>query len=71
MSGQALVTTDETGIEVADRSDHSEFLTFHIAGQLFGIPVLIVQDILLPEKIASIPLAPPAIFLAIRPVLDG
>ena len=61
MSGQALVTTDETEIEVSDRSNHSEFLTFHIAGQLFGIPVLIVQDILLPENIASIPLAPPEV----------
>ena len=61
MSGQALVTTDENGIEVVDHSDHSEFLTFHIAGQLFGIPVLIVQDILLPQNIASIPLAPPEV----------
>jgi len=58
MSGQALVTTDDTEIEVAGDDDLQEFVTFHIAGQLFGIPVLIVQDILLPEKIASIPLAP-------------
>ncbi|MBL4747992.1 MAG: chemotaxis protein CheW [Magnetovibrio sp.] len=61
MSGQALVTTDKNEVEVAGHPDLREFVTFHIAGQLFGIPVLIVQDILLPEKIASIPLAPPEV----------
>jgi len=61
MSGQELVTTGNTEVDVVNRDDLSEFVTFHIAGQLFGIPVLIVQDILLPEKIASIPLAPPEV----------
>lgn len=38
-----------------------DFVTFEIEGQLFGIPVLKVQDVLKPEKIAFIPLAPPEI----------
>lgn len=35
-----------------------EFVTMTIAGQLFGIPVLTVQDVLGPQKITRIPLAP-------------
>jgi len=60
MTGQALVTAGSTDIEIGGEN-LSEFVTFNIAGQLFGIPVLIVQDILLPESIASIPLAPPEV----------
>lgn len=35
-----------------------DYVTMTIAGQLFGIPVLTVQDILGPQKITRIPLAP-------------
>lgn len=38
-----------------------EFVTATIAGQLFGIPVLAVQDVLGPQVLASIPLAPPEV----------
>jgi purine-binding chemotaxis protein CheW len=38
-----------------------EFVTATIGGQLFGIPVLTVQDVLGPQKLARIPLAPPAV----------
>lgn len=38
-----------------------DFVTMTIAGQLFGIPVLTVQDILGPQKITRIPLAPPEV----------
>ena len=61
MSGQALVKAGSKGIAAHNAENLSEFVTFHIADQLFGIPVLIVQDILLPENIASIPLAPPEV----------
>ena len=61
MSGQALVQAGGTDLDVTGSENLSEFVTFNIAGQLFGIPVLIVQDILLPENIASIPLAPPEV----------
>ncbi|WP_442917152.1 chemotaxis protein CheW [Magnetovibrio sp. PR-2] len=61
MSGQALVQAGSTDVDVVGSEHLSEFVTFNIAGQLFGIPVLIVQDILLPENIASIPLAPPEV----------
>ena len=58
MTGQALVAADSSDIDAVSGEETTEFVTFNIAGQLFGIPVLIVQDILLPERIASIPLAP-------------
>ncbi len=41
-------------------ADHDErvFVTLYVNKQKFGIPVLQVQDILVPERIARIPLAP-------------
>jgi purine-binding chemotaxis protein CheW len=41
-----------------DAADSADYVTFKVGGQLFGIPVLKVQDILVPDKIASVPLAP-------------
>lgn len=61
MAGQALVKAGSKDVDGHSAENLSEFVTFHIADQLFGIPVLIVQDILLPENIASIPLAPPEV----------
>jgi purine-binding chemotaxis protein CheW len=40
------------------RGDHQEFVTVTLDGQLFGIPVLTVQDVLGPQQIAAIPIAP-------------
>jgi purine-binding chemotaxis protein CheW len=34
------------------------FVTMTVSGQLFGIPVLKVQDVLGPQRIAHVPLAP-------------
>ncbi|MCG8357890.1 MAG: chemotaxis protein CheW, partial [Kiloniellales bacterium] len=42
-------------------SDTQDFVTFVIAGQLFGIEVLKVQDVLSAHRITRIPLAPPEI----------
>lgn len=61
MAGQALVKAGSMDVAAQATENLSEFVTFNIADQLFGIPVLIVQDILLPENIASIPLAPPEV----------
>ena len=49
---------------MTDKSTHgamagaSDFVTMTIADQLFGIPVLAVQDVLGPQRITRIPLAP-------------
>lgn len=37
------------------------YVTVYVEDQLFGLPVERVQDILIPEKIARIPLAPPEV----------
>lgn len=47
--------------EVVSTEDHEEFVTMFIKGQMFGIPVLMVQDVLGPQKITRIPLAPPEV----------
>lgn len=39
-------------------TNNTEYVTFVIAGQSFGIPVLQVQDVLGPQKITRVPLAP-------------
>ena len=44
-----------------DLEKTEEFVTFKIAEQLFGIPVLQIQDVLSSYKITRIPLAPPEI----------
>lgn len=50
----------------ADRKDAQsgameDFVTVTIADQLFGVPVLRVQDVLGPQQITKIPLAPPEV----------
>jgi len=61
MSDQALATTEATLLDVVTGKNLEDFVTFIIGKQMFGIPVLQVQDILHPNKIASIPLAPPEV----------
>jgi purine-binding chemotaxis protein CheW len=39
-------------------ASHGEYVTVTISGQLFGIPVLMVQDVLGPQRITRVPLAP-------------
>ncbi len=44
-----------------DLENTYDFLTIRIAGQIFGIPVLQVQDVLGEQKVTRIPLAPPEV----------
>ena len=57
----ALTTTTGRNLQPTSSVETEDFVTFQIEEQLFGIPVLKIQDILKPEKIASVPLAPPEI----------
>jgi len=50
--------TKETQSSLVDTSAMREFITMYIDGQMFGIPVLQVQDVLGPQKITRVPLAP-------------
>ena len=53
----------ETLVAPASRSEDGAdaFVTFTVAGQLFGVPVTRVQDILIPEEIAPVPGGPPEV----------
>jgi len=45
------------------KADHSfnEYVTALIGGQLFGLPILRVQDVFAPERLTSVPLSPPEV----------
>ena len=55
------VTTQDARPKAADASESAEFVSITVAGQLFGIPVLQVQDVLGSQRITRIPLAPPEV----------
>lgn len=38
-----------------------EYVTATVGGQLFGLPILRVQDVFKPERVTGVPLAPPEI----------
>ncbi len=59
MSSQIETTRSRKANGPSDETE--EFVTFTIAGQLFGIPVLQIQDVLSSYHITPIPLAPPEI----------
>jgi purine-binding chemotaxis protein CheW len=58
---QVVPSTRRGSHEIASTEDHDDFVTMFIEGQMFGIPVLMVQDVLGPQKITRIPLAPPEV----------
>lgn len=56
------ITQSKVHVASADVADHTnDYVTMTIADQLFGIPVLTVQDVLAPQRITRIPLAPPEV----------
>ncbi|HZS85748.1 MAG TPA: chemotaxis protein CheW [Stellaceae bacterium] len=52
---------DPRRTKAANSSEGSDFVSIVIADQLFGIPVLQVQDVLGPQRITRVPLAPPEV----------
>lgn len=57
MSAVTAMEKSQTHILGATR----EYLTIMIGDQIFGIPILQVQDVLGPQKVTRVPLAPPAV----------
>lgn len=55
------MTSAETRAKAGAGGEHREFVSITVDGQLFGIPVLQVQDVLGPQRITRIPLAPPEV----------
>lgn len=57
----ATVSTPERVTMGSLEGAYQEFVTMTIGGQLFGIPVRLVQDVLGAQKVNRIPLAPPEV----------
>jgi purine-binding chemotaxis protein CheW len=51
----------QKGARAPAAAQSHDYVSIIIAGQLFGIPVLQVQDVLGPQRITRIPLAPPEV----------
>ena len=65
------MTTPETAQEQNTRKimrtgKTRDFLTIYINGQMFGIPILQVQDVLGQQKVTKIPLSPPQVLGALN-----
>jgi purine-binding chemotaxis protein CheW len=60
MSNNLLVASASQAL-VATSSGAEMYVTMVTAGQLFGISVLQVQDVLGPQRITRVPLAPPEV----------
>ena len=58
---KALVPSKEQSTALDLGGATKDFVTAYIGKQLFGIPVLTVQDVLGPQRITRIPLAPPEV----------
>ncbi|HUK10508.1 MAG TPA: chemotaxis protein CheW [Stellaceae bacterium] len=54
-------TPETRGGKAIGAGDRSDFVSVTIADQLFGIPVLQVQDVLGAQRITRVPLAPPEV----------
>ncbi|MBT4687361.1 MAG: chemotaxis protein CheW [Rhodospirillaceae bacterium] len=61
MSDVDMNDFDNVANDGLNKTESEEFVTANIDGQLFGIPVLSVQDVLGPQTLANIPLAPPEV----------
>lgn len=57
MSNELQILPKRTDISVTDVSKHG-FVTVRVHSQLFGIPVMQVQDVLRAQKIYRVPLSP-------------
>jgi len=52
---ERIMSTETAGQEM------KEYITAVIGSQLFGLPILRVQDVFMPERLTRVPLAPPEI----------
>jgi purine-binding chemotaxis protein CheW len=50
-----------TSTSSTNSGEQRDYVTMSIGDQMFGIPVLTVQDVLGPQNIARVPLAPPEV----------
>jgi len=58
MSSELTLSSQNSVASTDQKEDTKQFVTMQIDGQLFGIPVFNVQDVLRPQNITKTPLAP-------------
>lgn len=56
-----VVSNGNQSVGFIGSKDHNDYVTMWLGEQIFGIPVLMVRDVLRGQRIAKIPLAPPEI----------
>ncbi|MCF4165030.1 chemotaxis protein CheW [Zavarzinia compransoris] len=56
-----MIEERKTGPKQGAAGDRRQFVTMTVAGQLFGLPILDVHDIVVPEKVTKVPLAAPEV----------
>lgn len=61
MMANVNTNRDHNEAQRAGDEETTSFVTFTVAGQLFGVPVTRVQDILTPDAIAPVPGGPPEV----------
>jgi purine-binding chemotaxis protein CheW len=54
----SLISSDTKSVAANHSKKHQDYVTMRLDNQVFGIPVLFVQDVLRGQRIARIPLAP-------------
>src|ERR1043165_10058422 len=60
-SSTATMADGATTTTTIGSEDHRDYVTMSIGSQMFGIPVLNVEDVLGPQQITRVPLAPPEV----------
>lgn len=60
MSGDLMLINDEQSKELSTLN-YEQFLEVRVGGQLFGVPVVSVRDVLKPQRVTRIPLSKPEI----------
>jgi purine-binding chemotaxis protein CheW len=58
MTAAAAASPSATAKRPPFESTSTDYVTFRMGSQMFGVPVQRVQDILVPDRIAPVPLAP-------------
>jgi purine-binding chemotaxis protein CheW len=61
MSQELVAVGRRPVARAGETTEQKQYVSITVADQLFGIPVLIVHDVLGPQRITRIPLAPPEV----------
>lgn len=61
LSGEVTKFQKRRAGDVDEGPELTQFLSIHVGNQMFGIPILQVQDVLRQQAVTHVPLAPPEV----------